>query len=162
VVCYTNAASARLMLNGQPVGGQPQRDPSSDILYWDIDYQPGTLRCEADNGASYEIATTKAPYGLRLSTDSSMHVFVEVVDEDGRVVKNATNEVTLMVDGSRLLGMENGDIMDNSIAGSRQRNRLNAHNGRLVAYLQPQASRKVTIRATSPFLQPATLTLDGK
>jgi len=162
VVCYTNAASARLLLNGQPVGGQPQRDPNTDILYWDIDYQPGTLRCEADNGASYEIATTKAPYGLRLSTDSSMHVFVEVVDEDGRVVKNATNEVMLMVDGARLLGMENGDIMDSSIAGRRQKNRLNAHNGRLVAYLQPQASRKVTIRATSPFLQPATLTLDGK
>ncbi len=55
VVCYTNAKTAHLTLNGQPIGGEPLRDENTDILYWDIDYAPGTLRCEADNKATYEV-----------------------------------------------------------------------------------------------------------
>jgi hypothetical protein len=156
VVCYTNAASARLLLNGQPVGGEAQRDPGTDILYWDIDYHPGTLRCEAGNGASYEIRTFNKPHALRLTTDSVAHIFVEVVDEEGNVVKSADNEVTLQVQGARLLGMENGNIMDSSINGRQRSNRLRVLNGRLVAYIQPQENgEQITIRATSPFLQTA-------
>ena len=75
VVCYTNAENAHLTLNGTPIGGEPRRDNGTDILYWDIDYQSGTLRCEADNGASYEIKTTTEPYALRLTTDSVAHIF---------------------------------------------------------------------------------------
>ncbi len=153
VVCYTNAASARLLLNGQPVGGQPQRDPQTDILFWDIDYAPGTLRCEADNGSSYEITTNKAPKALRLTTDSVAHVFIEATDEDGNVVKNADNEVTLYVSGARLLGMENGDIMDSSVAGRRFGGRLRLHNGRMVAYIEPLKGEQVSINATAPYLQ---------
>jgi hypothetical protein len=156
VLCCTNGSTARLSLNGQPIGGEPQRDANTDILFWDIDYQPGVLRCEADNGASYEIRTVKAPYALRLTTDSVAHVFVEAVDEDGHLVKSADNEVTLMVRGTRLLGMENGDIMDSSIAGRQRKNQLRLHNGRLVAYLQPQKKNgEITLQATSPFLQTA-------
>ena len=152
VVCYTNAKSARLFLNGKPVGGAPQRDKGSDILFWDIDYEPGTLRCEADNGASYEIKTTKEPYALRVTTDSVAHIFVEVIDEDGNLVKNADNEITLMVRGARLLGMENGNPNDTSIAGNKRGNRLRVFGGRLVAYIQP-GNEKLYIRASSPWLK---------
>jgi len=157
IVCYTNAQSARLLLNGQPLDAQFQRDKQSDILYCDIDYQPGTLRCEADNGAVYEIKTYGAPYALRLSTDGKMHIFVEVIDNDGNLVKNADHEVTLTVRGVRLLGMENGNISDTSVSGRQQRNRLRVHGGRLVAYVQPTEKQQVTIQATSPYLQSATL-----
>ena len=162
VVCYTNATSARLLLNGQPVGGEPQRDADTDILYWDIDYQPGTLHCEAANGANYELKTSGRPYALRVTTDTLTHVFVEVVDEQGNLVKQADNEVTLMVRGARLLGMENGNIMDNTVAGRQQKNRLRVHGGRLVAYIQHDEaaysqhdanSPRLIIRATSPLLQ---------
>ena len=156
VVCYTNAATARLLLNGQPIGGQPTRDKSTDILYWDIPYTPGTLRCEADNGASYEIRSTKAPAALRVTTDSLCHVFVEIVDENGNLVKTADNQVTLIVQGARLLGMENGNIMDTSVAGRTRRNQLRAHHGRLVGYIAPTHSdQPLLIRATSPFLKAA-------
>lgn len=158
VVCYTNATSARLLLNGQEVGSEPRRDRETDILYWDIDYQPGTLRCEAANGASYEIRTTKAPYALRLTTDSLAHVFIEVTDEDGNLVKQADNEVTLQVRGARLLGMENGNIMDTTVNGRQRNNRLRAHGGRLVAYLRAQQKGEVTITATSPYLKSAKIT----
>ena len=158
VVCYTNAASARLLLNGQEVGGEAKRDADTDILYWDIDYHPGTLRCEADNGATYEIKTSGQPYALRVTTDSMAHIFIEVVDEQGNLVKQADNEITLQVRGARLLGMENGNIMDTSVAGRQQRNRLRVYNGRLVAYIQQQQKSEITITATSPFLKSVQIT----
>ena len=160
VVCYTNSSSARLTLNGQPVGGTPKLDDNSGIRYWDIDYAPGTLRCEADNGAAYEIVTSGRPYALRLTTDSVAHVFVEVVDEQGRLVPSADNEVTLMVRGARLLGMEHGDMSDATITSRQQRHRLRVNGGRLVAYIQPDDDRpSFTVRATSPFLQDQELTI---
>ena len=154
VVCYTNGKSARLLLNGKEVGGEPQRDSETGILYWNIDYEPGTLRCEADNGSSYEIVTVGNPHAIRLTTDSVAHVFVEIVDEQGRVVPNADNEVTLMVRGARLLGMEHGNISDATITGRQQRNRLRTYRGRLVAYIQPlDGESKFTVRAESKYLQ---------
>ena len=160
VLCYTNAPSARLLLNGTPVGDAPQRDAETDILFWDITYQPGTLRCEADNGASYEIETTGRPHALRLTTDSVAHVFVEVVDEQGRLVKQADNEVRLMVRGARLLGMENGNIMDTSLNGQRNRG-IRTHGGWLVAYIQPdQGAGRIVIQASSPFLQSQTIEIE--
>ena len=154
VVCYTNAKSARLLLNGSPVGGEPQRDRDTDILYWDIDYAPGTLRCEADNGASYEITTAGKPYALKVTTDSVAHVYVEVVDEQGHLVPTADNEVTLMVRGARLLGMENGNTSDTTINSRQQRNRLRVYGGRLVAYIQLEGDgRQFSVRASSPFLE---------
>jgi len=165
VVCYTNGTDARLLLNGQPVAQKAQYDEVTGIRYWDVEYAAGTLRCEADNGASYEITTTKAPAALRVTTDSVAHVFIEVVDEDGRLVKGADNEVTLMVRGARLLGMENGNIMDTSVAGRQQRsaNKLRVHNGRLVAYIEPLAkTSEITIHAHSPFLKSAQLQLSSK
>ena len=154
VVCYTNAPSARLLLNGKEVGGAPQRDTATDILFWDIDYEPGTLRCEADNGASCEIATSGQPHALRLTTDSVAHVFVEVVDEQGHLVPTADNEVTLTVRGARLLGMEHGNTADATITSRQQRNRLRTFGGRLVAYVLPEDdAQQFSVRASAPFLQ---------
>lgn len=162
VVCYTNAEGARLLLNGKPVGRTFQRDEQTGVLFCDVKYEPGTLRCEADNGAAYEVCTSGEPVALRLTTDSTAHVFVEVVDGEGRVVKNADHEVTLTVRGARLLGMENGNIMDSTAAGRQQKNRLRVHGGRLVGYIQSQTGEEVTVRASSPFLQSAVLTYSCK
>ena len=158
VVCYTNAASARLLLNGKPLDVTMLRDVQTGILYCDVDYQPGTLRAEADNGASYEITTSGAPAALRLTTDGRMHVFVEVVDAQGHLVKDADNMVTLAVRGARLLGMENGDINNNHATRrnpARPNQQLRVSGGRLVAYVQPIPGQTVTVRATTPYLQDA-------
>lgn len=157
VVCYTNAASARLLLNGQPIGGTPSRDKSTDILYWDIDYEPGTLRCESDNGASYEITTNSEPHALRLTTDSVAHIFVEVVDKNGNLVRQADNKITIELEGARLLGMENGNIMDTSVAGRQKKNEMRTHKGRLVVYIQPDKGKTLHAKAKSPFLIQAEL-----
>ena len=161
VVCFTNANSARLILNGQPLDATFQRDPQTEVFYCDIDYQPGTLRCEADNGASYEVKTCGQPVALRLTTDNRMHVFVEAVDAQGIPVKTADNEVTLMVRGARLLGMENAVMESNHPVRRspdyRPSSRLRLNGGRLVAYIQPQPGEEVTVTASATYLQPATL-----
>jgi hypothetical protein len=157
VVCYTNANSARLFLNGQPIEATMQRDEGTNILYCDIDYQPGTLRCEADNGATYEIKTSGKPTAVRLTTDGRMHVFVEIVDEQGNLVKDADNMVTLFVQGGRLLGMENGNISNNAAPRRAPaywpNQQLRVSGGRLVAYIQPIEGQSVTVRASAPYLQ---------
>ena len=161
VMCYTNAENVRLFLNGQPLDVTMQRHEETGILYCDIDYQPGTLRCEADNGASYELKTSGKPAALRLTTDSLMHVFVEVVDEQGNLVKDADNMVTLFVQGGRLLGMENGNINNNAAPRRAPaywpNQQLRVSGGKLVAYIQSEKGQQVTVRASSPYLNDATI-----
>ena len=161
VMCYTNAENVRLFLNGQPLDVTMQRHEETGILYCDIDYQPGTLRCEADNGASYELKTSGKPAALRLTTDSLMHVFVEVVDEQGNLVKDADNTVTLFVQGGRLLGMENGNINNNAAPRRAPaywpNQQLRVSGGKLVAYIQPEKGQQVTVRASSPYLNDASI-----
>ena len=159
VMCYTNGQSARLTLNGQPLEAQFQRDRQTGILFCDIEYKPGTLRCEADNGASYELKTSGAPAALRLTTDGHTHVFVEVVDKDGILVRNADCQVTLSVQGGRLLGMENGKIMDTSVSGRQRPGRLRVHGGRLVAYVELLPGQQARVEASSPFLPTSELLL---
>jgi len=157
IVCYTNGKNAQLLLNGKPVEGSFQRDEQTGVLYQDIDYQPGTLLCKADNGATYQIKTSGQPYALRVTTDSVAHVFVEVVDQDGYRVRQADNEVSIEVSGARLLGIENSNMADTSVTGRLRRNTLRAHQGCLVVYIEPKKGEKLNIKATSPFLKPAEL-----
>lgn len=171
VVCYTNMPDARLLMNGHVVGGKPQRDEATTVLYWDIEYAPGTLCCEALDGdkvvAAYDIATYGRPYALRATADKSVlsrpdevaQVIVEVVDEEGHWVPMSDNEVTCMSMGVRLLGMENGDAR-NTMA-TQAGNRLRVRQGRLVAYLAPgRMHGQQTVTFSSPWLQPAEVSLN--
>ena len=187
VVCYTNGTSAQLLLNGQPVGGEATRDEATGILYWDVNYQAGTLSCTADNGATSTITTCGRPYALRATIDKATlsrpdevaHVTIEVIDEDGNLVPLADNDITCIVQGpARILGLENGNARDTSLRSTRH---LRAHGGRLLAYLTPgrqaapggqffpasafgaeqpsgdDSSTTVRLRFTSPLLQSAEL-----
>ncbi len=178
VVCYTNAPTARLFLNGQPVGGVPKRDEATDILYWDINYAAGTLRCEAvsSEGASLAdatLVTSGRPYALRVIGEQTAltspadvaRLEIEVTDEDGHLVTLADNEITCHITGpARLLGLENGNIRDTD---SKTDNRCRAHAGRLVAYvaavpatMRRDTERPIHIRFTSPLLHSAEITLN--
>ena len=162
VVCYTNMKDARLLLNGAEVGGKPRRDEGTEILYWDIEYQPGTLRCEAlEEGravASYDVTTCGRPYAIKATADKTVlkgdevaQITVEVTDENGVVVPLADNEISCAAIGVRLLGMENGDNRNTSMLTS---NRLRVRGGRLVAYIaKGRQDGEQTIRFTSPMLQ---------
>lgn len=102
-----------------------------------------------DSVFSRQRPQTGRPYALRASFRQGMNTIadghvaqieVEVVDEEGRMVWLADNEVTCRVQGrARLLGMENGDLSDTRVSSPSGRERVGARcrvkNGRLVAYV---------------------------
>ena len=69
--------------------------------------------------------------------------------------------VTLFVQGGRLLGMENGNINNNAAPRRAPaywpNQQLRVSGGKLVAYIQPEKGQQVTIRASSPYLNDATI-----
>jgi hypothetical protein len=161
----TNQEQARLLLNGKEIAAPKAKDQATGAIWWDIPYQPGVLRAEAmDNEghavASYEIATTGRPAALRLTADKTTltgrgriaHVIIEVVDSEGRTVPLSDNEISVRVTGAgRLLGLEGGDMSDNSnLRDWRQR----VVRGRLLAYVEAtQEDGTITVRADSPLLE---------
>ncbi|MBM6992659.1 MAG: DUF4982 domain-containing protein [Prevotella sp.] len=156
VVCYTNQPQARLLLNGKEVGAVQQKDDDTSIIYWDIPYESGTLVGEAldKSGkvvASYEIKSSGRPYALTAklldSRDRLSQIEVNVVDEQGIVVKLADNDVTCRISGNgRLLGMENSDNQD---VTNKRDNHERVRLGRLLVYVENGTS----VRFSSPLLQ---------
>ena len=165
VVCYTNEPAVTLTLNGNPVSETAKLDSATGVFYWDIPYQAGTLKAEGTKShVSYEIKTSGRPYALRILSDKKVlkgngevaHLTIEIVDEEGNVVKLGDNDITCMVTGAgRLLALENSNIQDTSnLRDFHQR----AYQGRLLAYVQStDQSGKITIRVSSPLLQDAVL-----
>lgn len=165
VVCYTNAPQARLLLNGKEVGQMKPYDDKSGIIYWDIPYQDGELRAEGCDAtgkvlSSYVIKTSGRPYALRATVDKEVlsldkataHVTIEVVDEQGTIVKLGDNDITCQIEGpARLLGLEgsnNGDMSDYTD------NHHRAFHGRLLAYIQTTGEKgEIRVKLTSPLLK---------
>lgn len=165
VVCYTNAPQARLLLDGREVGAMKSYDPATGIIHWDIPYAAGELRAEGCDAAgrvlsSYAIRSSGRPCALRVEVDrcdlskehATAHLTVEVVDEEGTVVKLGDSEITCTVEGpARLLGLEGSD---NSDMSDYTDNRHRAYRGRLLAYVQTTGDAgDVRVRFTSPLLQ---------
>lgn len=171
VVCYTNAASAALFLNGKQVGARQDYNRQTGIIGWDVPYAPGTLRAvgydaSGKEESSYEITTSLRPKSLRVSADRTAlrvggvaHLTVEVLDDNGNFVPLADNEITCTVEGPAvLLGLEGSDNRD---MGSYTDNVQRAYRGRLLAYLRATGSGPVTVRFSAPLLQGASVTLSA-
>ena len=165
VVCYTNAPQARLLLDGKEVGAMKPYDEETGIIHWDIPFEPGRLTvegCDKDGNvmADYTIASSGRPYSLRVTSDTDRidtsspiaHLTVEVLDEEGNVVKLADNEISCHVSGpARLLGLEGSN---NSDMSDYTDNRHRAYHGRLLAYIESTGKEEpVTISFSSPLLK---------
>jgi beta-galactosidase/beta-glucuronidase len=177
VVCYTNTAQARLLLNGKEVGAMKPYDAKTGIIHWDIPFAPGVLMvegCDANGQkqAAYRITTAGEPHALRAKAldkaffrrpDEVAQILVEIVDEAGYVVKLGENEITCTVEGpAELIGLEgcnNADVSDYTD------NVQNAYQGTLVAYIRStggkadEGRQPVKLTFTSPGLNGVTLQL---
>ncbi len=164
VVCYTNSKKARLMLNGKQIGEVKEYDDETGIIHWDVDYLPGTLTAEGldANGnveSSYTIQTSGRPYAIKAVIEDKgeevAHVRIEVVDEDGVLVKLADNEITCWVMGGKLLGLENSDNADMT---DHRDHRQRVYRGKLLAYVRlPEDGSQAILRFSSPLLKGAQL-----
>jgi len=165
VVCYTNAASAALFLNGRQVGEKQPYNKESGIIGWDVPYSAGTLRAVGYDASgkevsSYEIKTSLRPYALRVRADRTAlakgdvsHLIVEVVDDNGNFVPLADNQITCTIEGpAHLLGLEGSD---NSDMGDYTDNVQRAFQGRLLAYVRGGALPVPAFRGRPGAPQPA-------
>lgn len=182
VVCYTNAAQAKLLLNGKTVGEMKPYDMSNGVIYWDVPYEAGELKAigydkNGNEVSSYMIETSGRPYQLRARFDNVdgtstgdiasndknaiNHIIVEVLDENGKIVKLADNNITCRIDGpAKLLGLENSDNTD---MGDYTDNKQRVYEGRLLAYVRnTDNSGKVTISFSSPLLKSAKISFEVK
>jgi beta-galactosidase len=140
-------------------------------LSWDVAYEPGTIKAVGrKNGKEVvidEIHTAGKPAALRLTTDSSQVIadgkdvaliHVDVVDDQGNVVPDATNLISFKVSGNgKLTGVDNGDQRDDASFKLDHRKAFKGH-----AYAVVQADRKqdnITITVQSDGLKPASATM---
>lgn len=169
-VCFTNAPYARLLLDGKVVGEMKPHDGQTGIIHWDIPYAHGELKaegCDAHGNvlSDYVIKSSLRPYSLSVSVDKTVisgrevaHVLVEVLDENGVVVKLADNEITCTIDGpATLLGLEGSN---NSDMSDYTDNTHRAYHGRLLAYISPGKGKgEAVLKFTSPLLKSSELTI---
>lgn len=171
VVCYTNAAKAKLMLNGEEVGQTKNYDDNTGIIFWDIPYKAGKLEVVAMDESNkpvsnYAIQTSNRPHALKItqadkkiSKESGIaHIVVEVVDEKGVAVMLSDNEVTCTVSGpAKLLGLE---ASNNSDMSDYTDNRHRVFHGRILAYIEATGEEgDIKVNFTSPWLEAAETTL---
>ena len=137
-------------------------------------YEPGTLKAVGTKDGvavvTMEISTTGEPATIRLSADRTeitadrrdvAHITVEVLDQQGRVVPLAENEITFDVQGEgKLIGVDNGNPQSHD---SYKVNHCKAFNGLCLAVVQATAkSGSIRIAASSPSLQTDALTITTK
>jgi beta-galactosidase len=154
--------------------GRALRTTADLHLSWDVPYEPGTLKAVGTKDGvvvvTMEVSTTGEPASIRLSADRTeiaadrrdvAHITVEVLDQQGRVVPAAENEITFDVQGEgMLIGVDNGNPQRHD---SYKVNHCKAFNGLGLAVVQSSAkSGSIRFAASSPSLQSATLTITTK
>ncbi len=170
VQVFSNAPYVELSLNGKLIGRQPM--PQWGHVEWDVPYQPGWLVARAGDKrllATDEVDTTGSPAAIRLKTsvrriatdeEEVSPVEVEIVDAKGRVVPTADNLVKFEVTGpAHVAGVGNGDPSSHEPDKASQRH---AFNGRCMALVGESArAGRITVRASSPGLASATLSIES-
>jgi beta-galactosidase len=145
---------------------------TSDLhLSWDVPYEPGTLKAVGTRGGkevvTEELATTGEPAAITLSLDRDSivadrrdvaHLTVHIVDDKGRVVPVAENEVTFAIQGEgRIIGVDNGNPVSHE---DYKANRRKAYNGACLAIVQSTAKPgRVQLTASSPGLKPQSVSI---
>jgi hypothetical protein len=174
VVCYTNGASAKLLLNGKAIGEQKPYNDEYGIISWDIPYAAGKLEAVALNKnneeiARYALTTSKQPYALTIkageksiSKDQGLaQIYLQVVDEDGIPVVLSDNEVTCQIEGpATLLALEASNNTDMS---DYTDNTHRVYHGKILSYIQATGKAgQVKVRFSSPWLKAVETTIEVK
>ena len=174
VVAYTNAAKARLELNGKVVGEVKNYDPNVGIISWDIPFAAGKLEAiglDANNKevSRYTITSSDQPATLVIDQKDVVidrekgiaQIRVQAVDKNGVPVMLADNEVTCTIAGpAKLLGLEAGN---NSDMTDYTDNVQRMFHGHILAYIQATGEEStVTVTFNSPWLKTTSVTIKIK
>ena len=171
---YTNAEEVELFVDGRSVG--TKRNPAdakqrNQLLWKDIACQKGKIEAIARNNgkivARHQLETTGQAVRLVAETDNThwkadgmdlQHVSITAVDEKGRRVWDADDELTFEVEGpARLVAVANGDITSNE---SYQATSRHLWHGHAVAILRAtQEAGTVVLKVKSKYYKQLTIEL---
>ena len=157
---------------GQSTGRSTVPRTTSDLhLTWTVPYQPGVLKAVGTKDGKVvvteEIATTGTPAAIGLSVDRDAiaadgrdvaHFTVRVLDEQGRVVPIADNEVVFEIQGEgQIIGVDNGNLAsDEDYKGNRRK----AFHGLCLAIVQSTVKAgRIQLTASSPGLKSSSVTI---
>jgi beta-galactosidase len=174
VSCYTNCPEITLMLNDQPLGTKRLDEAVNGALHWQVPYVAGVLRAvgrkEGQAVCEFSLRTAAAAKRIELHTDLTRlranfkdvaQVEFDVVDAQGVRVPDASDELTFELKGpAQILGLGNGDVTNSEpVRGPVHR----AYHGRGLAIVQSSTTPgSISLRVSSPGLDPATLTLNSQ
>jgi|HubBroStandDraft_3_1064219.scaffolds.fasta_scaffold00318_5 beta-galactosidase len=143
-------------------------------LSWDVLYEPGALKAVGTKDgkifATDEVYTTGEPASIGLSSDRASigtdpsdvaHVTVHILDQNGRVVPIADNEIAFEIEGAgSLLATDNGNPAS---LEDYKSNRRRAFNGLCLAIVKSNGKTgEIQVSAVSPGLQAARVSIGTK
>ncbi len=171
VVAYYNYADrVELTVNGVSKGEQT-KEPGQFHVMWRIPFEPGLIKAVSYKGERIIkekiIQTAGAPSQLQLTADRRdikgdgrdlSYITVEVLDEKGTIVPNATNRVEFTVEGSGVLqGVDNGDPVSHASFYAPGRK---AFHGKCLAVVRSSKEQgQITLHAFSEGLQGSNITI---
>ena len=174
VICFANCPEVALYLNDQLIGTKKSSDAVNGVLSWQVPYTPGTLkaigRANGHDVADFTLQTTGPASAIHLLPDTTAvstgknniyQIEYRVTDEAGRRIPDAGDEISFHITGpTKILGLGNGDLQNNEDCQAPQHR---AFQGRGLLILQVAAvsstTGPITVEASAPGLQPATITL---
>lgn len=154
VRCYSSMDEVELILNGRSVGRQKISDDKSAT--WRIPFEKGKLVARGFIGgkAAHEslLTTTGKATNLVATTDKAVittdrdelaHIEINIEDACGQLVANATDEITVTIQGpAKLLGLESGSLDSHE---SYQSNTRKAVGGKVMAFVQAEGKGQIKI-----------------
>ena len=165
LVTYTNADEVELRLNGKSLG--KKQNPKGDSkqrnqIKWEgITYADGKLEAVAYNSgkavARHQIETTGKAVSLRVTPEDSewradgtdlMHLRIEAVDNKGRRVPMAQDELKFEVEGdASIVAVSNGDINSDELNVTDHRHLWNG--SALVILRAGKTASKITLKTSA-------------
>jgi beta-galactosidase len=123
---FTKSPLVRLELNGKVIGEQAIDTKTGITANFKVPYEPGVLKAialdEGNEVASKELKTTGTPAKVKLTADRSeinasrndlSYISVEITDDQGNVIPDATIPVTFTVSGiGKIAGSGNANPTD--------------------------------------------------
>ena len=165
LITYTNADEVELLLNGKSLGKKvnPKGDSKqrNQIKGEGITYADGKLEAIAYNSgkavARHQIETTGKAVSLRVTPEDSewradgtdlMHLRIEAVDNKGRRVPMAQDELKFEIEGdASIVAVSNGDINSDELNVTDHRHLWNG--SALVILRAGKTASKVTLKTSA-------------
>jgi beta-galactosidase len=174
VTAYTSCEEVELFLNGRSLGRKPAGRATKFMAVWQAPYEAGTLKVNGyRNGkivSSSVLRTAAEPVQIRLSADRTnihakgqdlSYVTVELTDANNVRHPNAEHPVHFSIDGPGIIaGVGNANPVSTE---SYQQPQRKAWQGRcLVIVRSGGEAGTITLKASSPGLKSATLTINAR